>query len=772
METPVLFRSCLLLTALLLPVSNLQAQTNLTLSSAAVTPGGTAALDLSLSSPTSSPLGAVQWTFSYPAASVGSLSVTAGPALSSAGQSISCAGGMSSYACIAWGLNPNAISNGVVATLSVTPSGNSAVPITISNSLGASFTGDAIAVTGTGGIVSVAAVPVINSIACSPGTLAPSASSTCTVVLSGSGGGTVSLSSNSTNLTVPDSLTIPSGSGSGSFLATANAVTVDQTATVTASLNGSSAPVTLSLGAPTTISSLQCAATSLAPNTSTTCTITTSKTAPAAGASVALANSLAAALTVPASVLVPASSTSATFSASTGAFTADQGATVTATLNGSSASAPLSLVAPAALSGITASTITASGATITWITDKNSDSQVAYGATAAYGSVSVLDPAPVTSHTINLTELAASTTYHYKVVSYDAQGVMAQSGDFTLTTLATAGPQVLLQLHSGASEVSGVTNGSIVTPAIAPPGFSGKVVVTAGGSVNFAPAQAGDGVYFLKCCDNSNMAYYKFTGAAVGSVFNVNQGQISFYLKSRQSFAQRLASATSFRQVLDVRDANTHLFGFSTQATSGYLRFSYTLAGSSAYYIAPLGTEEVLFGNGVTLKVTMTWDGSVAKLYLNDPLAQQSPYAPPSPNWSAASNFDVGAYEYLTFGGYDASDDIIDELTVTGPAIPPATLVSSASMTQRNGTETSIRPVITRVQNGADETAGAACSPNAVGTLVGRFLPEDAAPVSDRSGHATSLAGTRVLINGSYSPVLYASRERVDFLCPAVPPSA
>jgi uncharacterized protein (TIGR03437 family) len=144
----------------------------------------------------------------------------------------------------------------------------------------------------------------------------------------------------------------------------------------------------------------------------------------------------------------------------------------------------------------------------------------------------------------------------------------------------------------------------------------------------------------------------------------------------------------------------------------------------------------------------------------------------PTPNWSAASNFDVGAYEYLTFGGYDASDDIIDELTVTGPAIPPATLVSSASMTQRNGTETSIRPVITRVQNGADETAGAACSPGAVGTLVGRFLPEDAAPVSDRSGHATSLAGARVLINGSYSPVLYASRERVDFLCPAVPPSA
>src|SRR5206468_7666678 len=67
---------------------------------------------------------------------------------------------------------------------------------------------------------------------------------------------------------------------------------------------------------------------------------------------------------------------------------------------------------------------------------------------------------------------------------------------------AATGPQIILQLHSDASEVSGVTDGSTVTPAIAPPGFTGKVVVNPGGSVNFAPAQAGNGVYFLKCCDN------------------------------------------------------------------------------------------------------------------------------------------------------------------------------------------------------------------------------------------------------------------------------
>jgi hypothetical protein len=63
----------------------------------------------------------------------------------------------------------------------------------------------------------------------------------------------------------------------------------------------------------------------------------------------------------------------------------------------------------------------------------------------------------------------------------------------------------------------------------------------------------------------------------------------------------------------------------------------------------------------------MSWDGSVAKLFLNDKLVQQSPYATPTPNWSAASNFDLGAYEYLSYGGYNASDDIIDEFIVIGP---------------------------------------------------------------------------------------------------------
>ena len=212
-----------------------------------------------------------------------------------------------------------------------------------------------------------------------------------------------------------------------------------------------------------------------------------------------------------------------------------------------------------------------------------------------------------------------------------------------------------------------MTNGSIVTPAIAPSGFTGKVVSN-GGLVNFAAAQTGNGVYFQNCCSNTNNAYYKFTGPTVGNIFNVNQGQITFYLKSRYSFAQRQASASAPRYAFDVVDGNDqHLFYFLTQVTGGYLFFNYAIAGSLQYAYLPQGTEETQFGNGVTLKVKMTWDGSVAKLYLNDTLVQQSSYTTPTPNWSAASNFDLGAHEYLSYGAFNASDDIIDEFIVIGP---------------------------------------------------------------------------------------------------------
>jgi hypothetical protein len=251
------------------------------------------------------------------------------------------------------------------------------------------------------------------------------------------------------------------------------------------------------------------------------------------------------------------------------------------------------------------------------------------------------------------------------VLSQNAQGSLSTSGDFNFTTAASSGLETLLQIQGNSSEISGLTNGSIVTPAIAPPGFTGTVVSNSGGSVNFTPAQTGSGVYFLNCCGTSN-AYYKFTGSTIGNIFNVNQGQISFYLESRYSFAQRQATASAARYAFDVRDNNpsNHLFSFLTQTTSGYLVFSYIVGGNAIFYYVPQGTEDTLFGNGVLLEVTITWNGSTTSLYLNNTLVKTSAYTTPVPNWTAASNFDLGAFEYSIYGGYNSSDDVIAEFTV------------------------------------------------------------------------------------------------------------
>jgi hypothetical protein len=93
---------------------------------------------------------------------------------------------------------------------------------------------------------------------------------------------------------------------------------------------------------------------------------------------------------------------------------------------------------PPVITNITAGNITSTGSTVTWTTNEPADSQVEYGLTTAYGnSVPVpADPTLVTSHSVALSGLTASTLYHYRVKSRDAAGNLATSGDATLTTLA------------------------------------------------------------------------------------------------------------------------------------------------------------------------------------------------------------------------------------------------------------------------------------------------------------------------------------------------
>ncbi len=86
------------------------------------------------------------------------------------------------------------------------------------------------------------------------------------------------------------------------------------------------------------------------------------------------------------------------------------------------------------ISEVTVDGVTSTSATVRWTTNLPSTSSVTYGPTSEYGSAIGPDSTLVVAHAVDLTGLAAGTTYHYVVSSDDGQGHAASSGDGSFTT--------------------------------------------------------------------------------------------------------------------------------------------------------------------------------------------------------------------------------------------------------------------------------------------------------------------------------------------------
>lgn len=88
------------------------------------------------------------------------------------------------------------------------------------------------------------------------------------------------------------------------------------------------------------------------------------------------------------------------------------------------------------ISSASSGTPNATDATITWTTDKGSDTQVFWGLTTAYAGATspIINPAVVTAHSQIITGLVTSTTYHYKVRSRVPGGGWSESADGTFVT--------------------------------------------------------------------------------------------------------------------------------------------------------------------------------------------------------------------------------------------------------------------------------------------------------------------------------------------------
>jgi hypothetical protein len=243
----------------------------------------------------------------------------------------------------------------------------------------------------------------------------------------------------------------------------------------------------------------------------------------------------------------------------------------------------------------------------------------------------------------------------------------------TLTGTGQAADSPTFYLHGGDSEIMGTTNGSSVVPTNAPTGVSGSVVVRGTGWLAFSPVVNGNGVGFAPGgAQNTNTAFLSYSGTQVGSVFNVNHGDLTFYVKSSYSFAQRQAlPANNSRYVFHVYDATGELFRFFILTNQKRLVVTYTTGSrvntigstvSGSYYSVPMGQEDAMFGQGVVAKFRLTWDGSHNVLYWNNVQVATLPYTAATPNWGASSSFAIGATALgnRNGGGY-ACDDFIAE---------------------------------------------------------------------------------------------------------------
>ncbi len=247
-------------------------QDALVLASGTAGSAGTVSLSLALTSVAGSEPASLQWSFTYPVASVTSISASVGDSANAAGKSLACTGSPGVYTCLLAGLNTNIIADGTVAVVNLTIAPGRREPLAVG--LGGGWaslpSGFAVSLTAAGGIIAGGgALPAVSSFSCAPASLISLGSSTCTVALSGaapSGGASVHISGAPLGLTVPASVTVPAGATSTTFTASAGIISLNLGVTLTAAYNGSSVNALLNLVTPVQASSLACNPTSLGQN--------------------------------------------------------------------------------------------------------------------------------------------------------------------------------------------------------------------------------------------------------------------------------------------------------------------------------------------------------------------------------------------------------------------------------------------------------------------------------------------------------------------------
>jgi FG-GAP-like repeat/FG-GAP repeat len=309
-----------------------------------------------------------------------------------------------------------------------------------------------------------------------------------TAILTGAapaGGAVVTLSSSSTVATVPASVTIAAGATSATFNVGTAPVTATTGATITGAYGGATQSATLTVippPPPVGPASLGVSPATVQGGAGATGTVFLSVGAPTGGLVVSLSSSNTAAATVPATMIVHGGLSSGTFPVSTLAVPTTQTTTITASANGISRTAELTVTpptTPAALSTVSVNPTSVTGGTA-------AQGTVTLTATAPAGGLAVSLSTSSTAATVpaSVSVAQGSTTATFSIPTSGVSTstpvtITASAGSVTRTATLTVNPQPQTATLTVTATGRG---GERVTSS--PAGIN--VAVGGGGSASFA----------------------------------------------------------------------------------------------------------------------------------------------------------------------------------------------------------------------------------------------------------------------------------------------
>lgn len=372
--------------------------------------------------------------------------------------------------------------------------------------------------------------------------------------------------------------------------------------------------------------------------------------------------------------------------------------------------AAMNLIPPALAQtwlSVTASSTTAGTATVTWTTAVPSDSQVEYGPTAAYGNFSALASTRITAHSVALSGLTAGTTYHFRVRSGDATGVLVTGADNTLATasaitisvspltanVAAGGTQQFTATVSNASNTAvlwsakggtvttsglftasaGATTGSVTAASQADPTKSASATLQIGAGQTSSTMMFGDPTIesLVNSMPSGTAEGYQITAPSTGT------------LSTLSVYADATTTATTLFVGL-YSDSNGHPSTLLTSSSTA----KFQKAAWNTISVPPVGVSAgskywlSLLGTGGTLRFRQK-QGSGGWV---DELNSVSTLASLPAKWTSGTVYSGGALTSIYGSG------VIGDITTTPPPATTSVLAvnaTSLSFTAQAGTSVS-----------------------------------------------------------------------------------